>query len=274
MTRTGKSHARRHWIRWTAGIVAALAALVAIGFWAATSRPSWYQPLTVKAEEYPAIRNEVPNFGNEIGRHLKEGQPFRISLPQDEVNRWLAARGEIWPGLQDAFPKCLVDPVVSFEPGRIVLAVRYENGGVSSVLSAAVNLRMEENRGAIRVRIDSLRAGYLPIPRTLVDGQARKALDRQASKHLNSLVKHLWSQTGDYLPAAEAGRQPTVEHLPLASFLGDIWEFRLPTRSRWPNGGFLYSISDLRIENGKVMIDVMPTPRQATRPSEATRPDA
>ncbi len=274
MTRIGKSPARRRWIRWTAGIAAGLAGLVTLAFFAATSRPGWYQPATVKPEEYAAIRNEVPNFGNNIGTHFKAGEPFRITLPQEEINRWLAARGEIWPALRDAMPKYFVDPVISFQPGRIVLAVRYDKSGLSSVLSLAVNLRMEDNRGAIHVEVDSLRLGYLPVPRMLVDGPARKALDRAAGKHLGALVEKLWSQAGEYLPAEEMGKRPSVSEVPLAAMLGDIWEFRLPTRSRWPNGGFPYTISDLRVEQGKVTIDVVPTPRQATRPSRTTQPDA
>ena len=274
MTGIGKSHARRHWIRWTVGIITGLTGLATLVLFAVTSRPGWYQPATVKPEEYAAIRNEVPNFGNDIGIHLKAGQPFRITLPQEEINRWLAARGEIWPTLRDALPKCIVDPVISFQPGRIVLAVRYDQSGLSSVLSLAVNLRMEDSRGAIHVEVGSLRAGYLPVPRALVDGPARKALDRQAGKHLGALVEHLWSQTSEYLPVEEMGKKPSVSEVPLAAMLGDIWEFRLPTRSRWPNGGFPYTISDLRVEQGKVTIDVVPTPRQATRPSKTTQPDA
>ena len=222
--------------------------------------------MTVRPEEYAAIRNQVPNFGNDIGTRLKAGQPFRIALPQEEINRWLAARGEIWPGLRDALPKHIVDPVISFQPGRIVMAARYDQSGLSSVLSLAVNLRMEDNRRAIHVQVDSLRAGYLPVPLALLNGPARKALDREAGKHLDSLVKHLWSQAGEDLPAGNTLKQPTIHQIPLAAMLGDIWQFRLPTRSRWPNGGFPYSISDLRVEQGRLTIDVIPTPRQARRP--------
>ena len=76
------------------------------------------------------------------------------------------------------------------------------------------------------------------------------------------------------MPVDDGAKGPAIKEVPLAAMLGDIWEFRLPTHTRWPNGGFPYYISDLRIEQGKMMIDVVPTPRQATRPSPTTQPNA
>jgi hypothetical protein len=261
----GKGHAGRHWGRWTAGITTGLAGLAALGFFAATSRPSWYQPVTVRPEEYAILRNQVPNFCNDIGIYLKAGQPFRITLPQEEINRWLAARGEIWPGLRDVLPSYIVDPVVSFQPGRIVLAARYDQSGLSSVLSLAVNLRLEAGGDEIHVEVGSLRAGYLPVPRALVDGLARKILVRQTGKHLDPLARCLSPQTGEYLLAGDPLESRAIDRVPSAGMSGEIWQFRLPTRSRWPNGGFPYSIAALRVEQGTLTIDVVPTPRQARR---------
>ncbi len=274
MTRIGIGLARRKWVRWAAGIAAALVLLGVLAFVAATSRPTWYRPVTVRPEEYAAIRNELPNFGNDIGTHLEAGQPFTITIPDECLNRWLAARSQIWPGLADALPRHMVDPLICFQPGRVVLAVRYEDSGLSSVLSLAVNLKIDQARGAIHVRVDDLRAGYLPVPRLLVDAPARKALDRQAGKHLTALLRRLRAQAAEYMPVDDGARGPAIKEVPLAAMLGDIWEFRLPTHTRWPNGGFPYYISDLRIEPGKMMIDVVPTPRQATRPGPNTQPNA
>ncbi len=274
MRRIGRHHARRQWIRWAAGGGALLTALAAMALFAATSQPGWYQPATVGPAEYAAIRNEVPNFGSDIGTYLQRGQPFRIVIQDKDINRWIAARDAIWPGLGTALPEHLSNPMVAFEPGRIVLGIQYQGKGIASVLSLGVNLQMETNGGAIHVRVDRLRAGYLPVPRMLVDGAARKALDREASRHLNSLMRHIWSQAGEYLPASDLASNSRAGNIPLAAMLGDIWEFRLPTRSRWPNGGFPYSISNLRIEQGRLMIDVVPTPRQATQANRASQPDA
>jgi len=273
MTRIGIGLARRKWVRWAAGSAAVLVLLGALAFVAATSRPTWYRPVTVRPEEYAAIRNELPNFGNDIGMRLEAGQPFTITIPDECLNRWLAARSEIWPGLANALPRHLADPFIVFEPGRIVLAVRYEDAGLSSVLSLAVGLKIDKDRGAIHVRVEDLRAGYLPVPRPLVDGPARKALDRQAGKHLAALLRRLRAQAAEYMPVDDGGKGQAIKEVPLAALLGDIWEFRLPTHTRWPNGGFPYYIADLRIEHGRMMIDVVPTPRQATRPSPTTMPN-
>ncbi len=272
MKTASPSHTRRSWIRWTAGVCTCLLALAAVLLAAAVARPGWYQPATVAPDEYPALRNELPNFGSAIGSYMERGQPFRITLLDSQVNRWLAARAEIWPGLRDDLPREMAGPVVSFQPGRIVLGVQYNGPRISSILSLAVNLRLEASRGAIHVEVDSLRAGYLPVPRTLVDARARKALDREAGRQVASLLRHVRSQAGDYLPIDTSAGGVAAAEIPLAAMLGDIWEFRLPARNRWPNGGFPYTISALRIERGKLTVDITPLPRQASRPSSDSRP--
>jgi hypothetical protein len=265
MTRTGKGHPRRRWIRWAAGVCLALVGLGALGFLAATSQPGWYQPAMVGPEDYPVIRNEIPTFGGAIGSYLEQGQPFRIIVLDDQVNRWIAARAEIWPSLGDVVPRNFADPVVSFQPGRIVLGIRYNGSRISSVLSLAVNLEMDAARGAIHVKVNDLRAGYLPVPRMLVDRQVRKALDREVGRHINALLQRIWTQAAGYVPVDPPPKGLPAGKVPLAAMLGDIWEFRLPARSRWPNGGFAYSISGLRVEQGKLAIDVVPAPRQGER---------
>ena len=169
--------------------------------------------------------------------------------------------GGDWPGLGNALPRELADPVVSFQPGRIVLGVRYNSPTFSSVLSLAVNLEMDAVRGAVLVRVDRLRAGHLPVPRMLVDDQARKVLDREAGRHVNAMLRRIWSQAAEYVPVDASAKGPPTQEIPLAAMLGDIWEFRLPAKNRWPNGGFGYTISDVRIGQGKLSIDVVPAPR-------------
>ena len=227
MIRTGKGNPGRRWIRWAAGGCLTLVGLAGLVLVAVTSRPGWYQPATVGPEDYPLIRNEIPTFGGAIGTYLERGQPFRITLQDDQVNRWIAARGEIWPGLGDALPRELADPVVSFQPGRIVLGVRYNSPTFSSVLSLAVNLEMDAARGAVLVKVDRLRAGHLPVPRMLVDDQARKALDREAGRHVNAMLRRIWSQAAEYVPVDASAKGPPTQEIPLAAMLGDIWEFRL-----------------------------------------------
>jgi hypothetical protein len=265
MIQTGNGNPGRRWIRWAAGGCLTLVGLAGLVLVAVASRPGWYQPATVGPEDYPVIRNEIPTFGGAIGTYLERGQPFRITLQDDQVNRWIAARGEIWPGLSDALPQEIADPVVSFQPGRIVLGVRYDGSKISSVLSLAVNLEMDAARGAVLVKVDRLRAGLLPVPRMLVDDQARKALDREAGRHVNAMLRRIWSQAAELVPVDASEKSPPVQDIPLAAMLGDIWEFRLPARNRWPNGGFGYTISDLRIEQGKLSIDVVPAPRPGER---------
>lgn len=199
---------------------------------------------------------------------MERGQPFRITLLDEQLNRWIAARSEIWPGLGDVLPPEIADPVISFQPGRIVLGIRYEGPTINSILSLAINLEMDAARGAILVRIDRLRAGYLPVPRSLVEQHAREALDRAASRHLHSLLRKLWSQAAEFIPMDIPADSAPAQPIPLTAMLGDIWEFRLPAKNRWFNGGFAYTITDLRIEHGKLSIDVQPAPRP-----EASAPD-
>ncbi len=93
---------------------------------------------------------------------------------------------------------------------------------ISSVLSLAVNLRLDAARGAIHVDVSSLRAGCLPVPRMLVDARARKALDREAGRQIASLLRRVWSQAGEYLPVDTSLKGGAAAEVPLAAMLGDI----------------------------------------------------
>ncbi|MCH8991680.1 MAG: hypothetical protein IIA44_08035, partial [Acidobacteria bacterium] len=57
------------------------------------------------------------------------GEPFEYIVHQDRLNRWLAGRMAIWPGVRQWVPPWLEDPVIVFDDGQIVLA------GIASIAS-------------------------------------------------------------------------------------------------------------------------------------------
>lgn len=250
--------ARRRWVRWLGGAFAGLLGLAGAIWIGVTHTPGWYRPACVTADDYRIIRNELPSFGSAIGAYLERGQPFRIELTDAQINRWLAARGQIWPSLRRVLPAEIQDPVIAFEPGRILVGARYEKNGVSTVLSLATTLEVEGSGSAIAVRLGGVYAGLLPVPQMLVEPVARKALTRAIRSSWPRLAKY--TQIGDVNLADQFRIGPDQ----IAGYIKnrDLTQTRLPSHWVWPNGRFPFYISNVQIEQGKLLIDIVPTARQ------------
>lgn len=267
MSRT-RIRARRRWTDWLLAGALGLTGVALLLYGAATHSPSWYRPAVVAPADYAAIRNELPTFGSAIGTHLKQGQPFRIILTDEEINRWIAAREQIWPGFKDALPSGIEDPVIAFQPGRIVAGIRYATDRVTSVLSLGLTAEVEASGAAIRIGVGDFRIGLLPVPRALVEDAAKRALARAIRDNIRAFS----SQLAEMFDLDERSLEDAldVDEEILASLL-NIRELRLQSHHVWPNGRFPFRIANLEIEQGRLLIDITPLPRQAdSRTSDST----
>lgn len=264
MTGTIPSKPRRRWIRRLSMAGAVLLGLAGVLLVAATCTPGWYNPPTVGPADCREIRNELPTFVSTIGTYMEQSQPFRIELPEEKVNRWLAARGEIWPSLRHALPPEVQDPAVSFQPGRMVLGVRYQGGGISSVLSLAATVQLDETGQAIVLGVGDYRAGLVPVPQSLVEEHARKAM-----------AKALWEKLAGFLRVGDMdlARQLRLSDEQLARLI-DPSNIRLSSHGVWPNGKRPFHISNLSIEQGRMLIDIVPVPREAAAQGQPAPPPA
>jgi len=232
----------RRWLRWSllAGSLAALGA-AAVGWLMFQHIPSWYRPAAIAPGDLQAVRDDLARtFDTLSGLLIHEDGPFEYRLTQDQINAWLAAREDIWPGSREWLPPTLSEPFVSLDADGLRLAATYRQGGLQAVVSLRLTARAE--REGIIVRLTQVSGGSLGIPRSWV------------CEHLLALDAGAWpvgkrsrlQLAGDPLP-------------PLSSLFEGI---RLPHAWIWENGKQPFRIIDLQFEPGAGVITFEPLPRE------------
>ena len=188
---------------------------------AATCRPAWYAPVAIDRARLKTDKKELVDLLDDIGRALNTGQSIDFELHEDQVNRWLAARSELWPELEDAGMRGLAHPQLRLlDENRVRLGVTATGGAWSAVLSASATGQLTED--SLIVRIESARAGVLPVPATSVLKPIREKL-------------------------ADAG----------GSLSGST--INLPNDWVWPNGKRRFRISRLEVSGGVARVSFEPT---------------
>ena len=143
----------------TAGLILVLLCLGG----AATCRPAWYTPVAIDHARLKTDKRELVDLMDAIGTALNTGRPIDFELREDQVNRWLAARSEMWPEVEDAGMRSLAHPQLRLlDDGRVRLGVIATSGAWSAVLSACATGKLAED--SLVVRIESARVGVLPVP--------------------------------------------------------------------------------------------------------------
>jgi len=150
--------------RWRIAVLATTAALtvllIIVGC-AATCRPGWYEPAAVDYERLRQDKVDLLQLQDDISAALNAGQTIEFTLAEDQVNRWITARGELWPDIGlDLGP--LRDPVVHFAGGQIRLGATLSAAGFRPVL--AVACRGAASADNVRIELTGMRIGVLPIP--------------------------------------------------------------------------------------------------------------
>lgn len=156
---------RTGWRAWVFGAVALLLlAIFALGV-AATHRPAWYRPVPADPARLHADKAALVGLQDEISAALNAGLPARIQLHEDQINRWLMARADIWPGMPDELSG-VEEPWVSLAEGVVRGAATVRGGGLEGVV--ALTSRVDVADDTIVVRWDTARLGALPIPQKWV----------------------------------------------------------------------------------------------------------
>jgi hypothetical protein len=87
---------------------------------------------------------------------------WELSFSADEINGWLAT------DLPAKFPRLLPagisDPRVAIEGDTFRIAVRYNRGGVDTVLSLTGEAYLTAQTNEVAIRLGEARAGLVPIP--------------------------------------------------------------------------------------------------------------
>lgn len=212
---------RRTWLRWTR-LLSIASGLVAVGYLSlASMRPAWYQPVPIDFARLPDDKSALFSVENAISAALNAGRPATITLDEAQLNRWIAARGEL-DAASLASSAGWSDPVVRLEAGTIRLGARLERGKAPFVMSVA--LRPVVDDGVLDVRIEAISIGRARVPVSLL------------------------------LPWV---RSLTTESLPNELALHDRG-VRVVGRLVWPNGRRAFRVSSVDVELGHVTFVLEP----------------
>lgn len=125
--------------------------------------PSFYQqalaaPASTQAEDGERFERAALDLHN----RLQHAGHWEARLTQDEINGWLAT--DLPEKFADALPAGVSQPRIAIDRGMVRIAVRYQRGGLDTVLSAAGESYLTAQPNEIAVRLDQARAGLVPVP--------------------------------------------------------------------------------------------------------------
>jgi hypothetical protein len=141
-----------------------------VGSWlAVTRRPDWYHPVTIDRARLHADKVALAGLQDEISAALNEGREARFRVAEEQINRWLAERAEMFPGaVVDLGP--LEDPQVSLAAGELRIAATATR--LRTVLAFVCHVEVQDER--VVVLYGGARLGVVPLPATWISGQLRE----------------------------------------------------------------------------------------------------
>lgn len=87
---------------------------------------------------------------------------WRAVFTDEQINAWLVQQ------LPREFPKLLppgvTEPRIVIEDGRVLVAARFTNAHIDTVVSFEVKAALTEHANVLAVQVNNLRAGMLPLP--------------------------------------------------------------------------------------------------------------
>jgi hypothetical protein len=210
--------------------LSALGGVTAACLFGLVRTPGWYDPPVVAAADRQHVRNNLIAAEQAFTESLRANpRTFTYRIFQDDLNRWISMRREIYPLIDELAPPQLRDPFVRFGDGTITIAGRCEAGGVDVVLSIDLIPSIEDD--ALLIRADALRCGSLRSPWGLDDIGLDSTVDRD--------------------------REDTWPGSP--RIWGDLVDgLRLESHAWWKNGGIEYRVLDVWVEPGTLNLEIEP----------------
>lgn len=226
---------RRHPWRSAGGVAAVILTAFSYLFLAT---PSWYRPPMIAPEQRQQVRNNLVAAEQAFTESLRAGKgAFVYHVHQDDLNRWIAMRREIYPLLDQLTPPEIGDPFVLFTEGRIRVAGHYRDGLFGSVLSLDVTAKIEGKD--LILRATSAHVGRFRIPLGLLAG--------------SGLTQPIEEDEEDAWP----GSPPIWGDLVSGLHLGG--------QARWKNGGIVYRVVEVQVHRGRLDLTVEPLGHQESR---------
>ena len=225
---------RRNWRR-IVGVAALCGVGILAGAMAAAVRsPAWYAPSVVAPEDRQKVRNNLVAAEQAFTEGLRTAiRPFEYQLLQDDVNQWIAMRREIYPLIDELAPPQLDDPFVVFREGTITIAGRYRTGVLNVVLSVDIVPTLED--GWLVLRAGAVRCGSVRLPLSFGAIGLRRPIERDREETWPGSPR----MNGDFVNG-----------------------LRLESEAWWKNGGSAYRLLDVRVEPGRLRLEIEPLGRR------------
>lgn len=214
-------------MRLALAVAVALAIVLAVSLWgvyqASQQVPQFYeQALAAPPETQVAAGQALERQAASLNNQVRRPGRWEARFTQDQINGWLAVDlPKKFPG---SLPRGVTDPRVAVSPDEIQLAVKWQQGNTSAVLSAAGDVYLTEEPNQIAVRVVAVRAGALPVP-------LARFLDEIAERAASSGLPLEWTEI--------EGDPVALIKLPL-----DREEFR----------GKQLLVEELRLEEGAIVV--------------------
>jgi hypothetical protein len=144
-------------------VTAGVAILLTAAYRATQHVPEFYQQaLAQKPVEQKAAADQLEREVLELHNEARKPGRWEARFSQEQINGWLAADLPVkFPG---ALPEGVSAPRVAIEPNHMQLAVRYDQGDVSTVLSLAGDAYLTDRPNEVAIHIEHVRAGAFPVP--------------------------------------------------------------------------------------------------------------
>jgi hypothetical protein len=181
--------------RWIVGLVLVLGLLGSGAgglWWALGYQPDFYRE---RVQISPARRHAEAQLFEarslQLRNDIANEARWEAVFTDEQVNAWLAE--DLVTSLADLIPPGVGDPRIVFQPDRVTLAFRYEDGPIRSVVWAVVRIALARDN-ELTLTLEGVRAGALPVP--------HDRLLRRFTEHAHARGLDLrWERDGD-LPMA------------------------------------------------------------------------
>jgi len=220
--------------RFVAFALALFATASLVGYGCLTCTPGWYDPPEIPPAQRQSVRNNLVEAEQAFTEALRaQAGAFVYHLHAEDLNRWLAMRREIYPGLESVLPAGVTDPFVTFDDGVITIAARHVGRGPNAIISLDIAPQVEGD--AIALHAQGARCGVLPVPlgwEGLFDS-VELDLDRGVA----------WPGSPRIRGSLKAG-------------------LRLEAEAWWKNGGIAYRVLEVTVAPGELRLRVEPLGRR------------
>ncbi len=199
------SHRRRPLRRFMLLMLLVVIAVVSWGIWLWSSKPAYWKEYRVDDPQFTmqgqSLENRLPS---ELSKVRPLGEPWTITVAQDEINSWIATRLPNWLAnrrdrlrthrLPSRIPEEIKQIMVAIEPRFLALAADIEAEDVNQVMSIEFKPFAGSN-GLSRLEMTAMRGGRLWMPEGVIErviqkyGSAEHAEKQFLEKFRNILLE-------------------------------------------------------------------------------------